>query len=747
MLDLLKPNWSARSPVTAVSASGTDCGHGLDLETDIGPAKVTAFAPGVFRLRLGPDAPTEYGIVSAAPNPPGVTVGAVPDGHRLEAGDAALTVTRNPLKVSLERDGRTVLGSTRDGHFTRPHRLPPISRDGDRWLVVFGLDSGEAVYGLGEKWGPLNRRGQLVISHVEDSLGVNSEISYKNCPFAWSPDGWGLFVHTPATVRHGVGYPPWSHRAYVLEIDDPCLDLFLIAGATPAEVLARYTRLTGRMPAPPPLWSLGVWLSKAYYETAEELLSAAEEARRRGIPADVITLDGRAWLDTDTRFAFEWDPARYPEPRKVTDALHDMDFRLCCWEYPLVSVKHPLFRELADKGWLLTDRTTGEPLIHQWDPEPFGPVLTPLPDSGLPDLTQPEAYAFWREQNRRLMQEDGIDVIKSDFGEQVPPEAMAANGDDGRRLHNIYPLLYNRCVFEASQAAATDGVGLVFGRAGWAGSQQAPVQWGGDPQADWEGMAASIRGGLSWGMSGAPCYATDIGGFYGAQPDAELFVRWTQAAVFCSHMRFHGIGPREPWAFGEEAEAIVRRFIDLRYRLIPYIAGLLEEAVASGLPVMRAMALAFPHDPAAQRFDEQYLLGPDLLVAPVVRPGGEVRYHLPAGEWFDFWTGSAVVGPQTVETTVPLDRIPVFARAGAILPLGPTVPHTNALGGRPKLERIALYGRPDRAPVLPSSMTINVAIEPQGSVCMTGLPEGTIVESHGVETSQQGDVVEIPWTE
>ena len=433
----------------------------------------------------------------------------------------------------------------------------------------------------------------------------------------------------------------------------------------------------------PPRWSLGAWLSRAYYRTADELLDVAQEVVDRDLPIDVITLDGRAWQDTDTRFAFEWDPVRYPKPEGVIAALMDKGLRLCVWEYPLVSVRNRLFDEMAAKGWLLKDRH-GEPSIYRFDPEPFGQVLTPLPDSGLVDFTHPDAFAFWRDRHLPLFNQ-GVAVFKSDFGEQVPDDAIAHNGDTGRRLHNVYPLLYNRCVFEAARIAtarqtATDTPDrpLVFGRSGWIGSQRYPVQWGGDPQTDWEGLAGSIRGGLSWGLSGAPCYATDIGGFYGAPPDAELFVRWTQAAVFASHMRFHGVGPREPWAFGDDALAIVRDFLALRYRLIPYLEQTLAEAEQTGLPVMRAMPVAFPAERTLAGLDGQYMFGPDLLVAPVVRPGGHVTVVLPPGDWVDFWDGTKLLGNRRLSLTCPLDRIPVYVRAGATLPLGPADPPRRA---------------------------------------------------------------------
>ena len=373
----------------------------------------------------------------------------------------------------------------------------------------------------------------------------------------------------------------------------------------------------------------------------------------------MILFDGQAWQDNRTRFRFAFDPARYPNPKAVLDELHALDFKVCVWEWPMVSTRGPLFPELEAKGWLLKDPATGRPVLHDWGELSKDP-LSPLQPSGLIDFTHPEAYAYWRDEHAKLF-ELGVDAIKTDFGEQVPDGCVAHATADGARLHNAYPLLYHRCVFEATQRA--HGQGLVFARAGWAGSQRYPVHWGGDPQADWEAFAASIRGALSWGLSGGACYATDVGGFLGP-PEPELYVRWAQAAVFASHLRFHGTTPREPWVFGERIEAIIRDWLELRYRLIPYLEGCLEEAARTGMPVMRAMPLAFPDQPELWPFETQYMFGPSLLVAPILQPGGRVRLRLPQGRWRDLLSGEQREGGQSLEPVYPLDRFPVFAGNG-----------------------------------------------------------------------------------
>jgi alpha-D-xyloside xylohydrolase len=668
-LDPLQPDWSAIAPLAELGPIERTAA-GLRARTEAGPIELSAFAPGILRLTLGELSRPDFGILVAKPEPPGVEVDETEDGVALRAGDLRLVLRRGPLRLAFSRGGQVPLQSTTDGTFGERLRVPPFARTGEGWLAALALASGEPVYGHGEKWGPLDHRGQLLRSRVEDALGVNAEASYKNTPFAWSPRGWGLFVHTAATVTHGVGHPAWSHRGYVLEVEDEALDLFLIAGDGPAAILERYTWLTGRAPRPP-RWSLGAWFSRAFYRDAHEVLGTARKLRARKIPADVIVLDGQAWQDNRSRFRFEFDLARYPDPRAVLNELHALNFKVCVWEYPMVSVRGPLFADFEAKGWLLKDPTTGRAMVHDWGEASLDP-LSPLQPSGLIDFTHPDAYAYWRDGHAKLF-ELGVDVIKTDFGEQVPRNCVAHGTADGAKLHNIYPLLYHRCVFEATERAR--GQGFIFARAGWAGSQRFPTHWGGDPQADWEALAASVRGALSFGLSGGACYATDVGGFLGS-PDRELYVRWAQVAVFASHLRFHGTSPREPWSFGGEAEAVVRRWLELRYRLIPYLESCLEEAARAGMPVMRAMPLSFPEEPEAWAFDTQYMLGPTLLVAPILRPGGQIRLYLPHGQWRDFTSGELFEGGRPLELTYPLERFPVFLRAGLEIPLGPVLQHT-----------------------------------------------------------------------
>ena len=600
----------------------------------------------------------------------------------IEIGYAPFTLT-----VTDKRSGRVLSRTPSDGHFVRRHRIPPLAKTETGWLFSHELRSSEPVYGLGEKWGALNKRGQFIRSYNVDALGVNAEISYKNCPFCWSPEGWGVFVHTPSIVTHAVGYPAWSQRAYTFHLEDDVFDLYLFVvspekstnvGAT---MLANYTELTGRAPLPP-VWSGGVILSKAYYQDPEELLNVAREVRRRNMPCDTITIDGRAWQDTDTRFAFEWDKSRWPDPKPVLDELKQLGFKVCIWEYPLISMQHDWYQIFDDKGWFLKDQRTGGTYEYDWDQQAFGRVLTPLPKSGIVDFTNPDAFKFWLDAHKALF-DVGVDMIKADFGEQLEDDNMlASNGETGMQLHNVYAHLYNKCVYQAAEKFSPSGP-FLFSRSAWTGCQRYNSQWGGDPQADWEGMMGNIRGGLSWGLTGAPFYATDIGGFYKDTRNNELYVRWAQAAVFSAHYRLHGIGAREPWSYSVEAEAAVNKTLSLRYQLQTYLQKTMIESTETGLPVQRPMVLAFPQQKQSWAFENQFMFGNELLVAPCFNADGRVEIYLPDGEWLPFDldgnSDEALSGGQLLTLDLALDEIAVYCRAGARIPVNHKVLSTQQL--------------------------------------------------------------------
>lgn len=662
--------------------------------------EVSCFGPGVFRVRAGPNTRPDYGIVSGRAK--ACTVAQpTPDAWTFASGEATLELSGSPLRFRLMWKGRVVAESSTDRHVRGSPRLRAFGRvrGAPAWIASIALASGEAVYGLGDKPGPLDKRGQLLHSDVQDAHGLHAGLSSKGIPFAWSPGtgagAWGVFVNTPSRVTHGVGHPDWSHRSYALLVADEALDLFVFAAAAPSDILDAFTQLTGRSPGVP-RWSLGLWISRASFKTPDEAAAVAARYRARKLPCDVLTLDASAAWPKETGFSFRFDPERFPDPPAALAKIRAQHLRVGVSEAPYVSVNDPLFAELAQRHYLLTT-PYGEPCVIRSEagvaPGATGDARATPADSGIVDFTNPAAFAWWRDQHRSLFA-CGVDVIDSAGGEHVPDDAQAFNGDSGARLHNVFPQLYHQCVFEATTRYQPKDAAPPFswGRAGWSASHRYPLSAGADAQSDWEGLAAAIRGALSLGMSGTPFHGMDVGGSHGAAPDAELFLRWLQAAVFGSHLRIHGPGEREPWTFGTETEAIARKWLAFRTRLIPYLERAVVQATRTGLPVMRAMPLAFPGVALTRHADTQFLCGESILVAPIVAPGGEVEVALPPGAWYDLNTRVRHAGRQVLRYRAGLDQFPAFGREGHALPLGRAVQHTGEIDAANPLEQLWVFG-------------------------------------------------------
>lgn len=651
--------------------------------------EVSAYAGGAFRLRLGPNTRPDYGLVvgrtkAFSTTQPGRGT------WTLVNGDVELTLSGAPLTLRLAHKTATVLASVTDEQQGGGTRLPAFGRGprGGVWAAAFALDSGDAVYGLGEKFGPLDKRGQLLHSQVEDAQSVNTGLGYRNVPFAWGAGSgrgaWGVFVCTPGMVTHGVGHPDWSHRSYGLVVDDEALDLVLLAADTPAGLLDTFASITGRSPALP-RWSFGLWAAGAH-DTPAAALATATQLRERRIPCDVVVVQASA-LALAAPLDGEEDAAI--DPPAALAQMRAAGLRTCVREHPYIPAQSRGFRQLAQDGFLLRN-ARGEPYAAAW--RSGAQAVTEV---GMFDFTHPDAYAWWRDAHDALF-EAGASAIETTGGEHVPDDAVAGNGDWGRRLHNVYPLLQDRCIHEATArfAAEGDGPPIVWSRAGWTGSARHSLGSPGVAQSDWEGLAATVRGALSWGMSGGAFAGNDIGGDYGSGPGGELYARWLQVAVFTSHLRLARTAGREPWAFGPEIEAICRKWLAFRYRLLPYLEATAAAATATGMPVMRAMPLAFPRNALLRSYETQFMFGDALLVAPVLRSGGEVELALPPGNWFDLNTRQRFPGRQVLRYRAKPDQFPVFGREGHVLPLGRAVQHTGEIDAAAPLELAWIFGKP-----------------------------------------------------
>ncbi|MEV0779951.1 alpha-xylosidase [Streptomyces sp. NPDC050428] len=575
------------------------------------------------------------------------------DGSAVELTSGALSLrvdTDAPWRLDFRAGGRplTSAGRRGTGFATTP--------DGEHHSVgQLALDVGELVYGLGERFTPFVKNGQTVDIWQADG-GTASEQAYKNVPFHLTNRGYGVFVNHPGRVSYEIGSESVGQVQF--SVPGQSVEYFVIHGPTPKEIIDRYTALTGR-PALPPAWSLGLWLSTSFTTSYDEetvnrfVIGMAE----RDIPLGVFHFDC-FWMRQYQWCDFTWDPEVFPDPEGMLRRLKERDLRVSVWINPYIAQKSPLFEEARERGFLVR-RADGA--VWQWDLWQAG--------MGLVDFTHPGARDWYADKLRALTRQ-GVDCFKTDFGERVPTDVVWHDGSDPELMHNYYTQLYNETVFQVLTEERGENEAVLFARSATAGGQQFPVHWGGDCESTFGAMAESLRGGLSLGLSGFGFWSHDIGGFEGT-PTPAVFKRWTQFGLLSSHSRLHGSKSyRVPWDYDEEAVAVTRDFTRLKHRLMPYLYEAARQAARHGTPVMRAMVLEFPDDPSCHTLDRQYMLGGDLLVAPVFSENGTVEYYLPEGVWTHFLTGERVRGPVWRRETYGFDSLPLFARPGSVVPFG-----------------------------------------------------------------------------
>ncbi len=574
--------------------------------------------------------------------------------------------------------GTDLLREQRPERATRipPRAFKPLSGELYHLEARFAANKGERFFGLGQhQHGLLDQKGATI-----ELIQRNTEVTI---PWLLSSRMYGLLWNNPAVGRVELVA---SETRWVAEAT-PQLDYWITTGESLAAIMEHYAQATGHTPDFPD-WAAGFWQSKLRYYSQEELLTVAREHMQRGLPLSVIVADFFHWtLQGDWQF----DPALWPDPAGMVRELQSMGVKLMVSVWPSVNPLSENFEPMQRAGLLLrTDR--GIPVLMNFrDNRPEGPVGIYYYDA-----TNPEARQFIWDRVRAHYYELGIRVFWLDACEpEMHPmdvENVRFHAGAGLAVANAYPMLHARSFFEGMRRAGQTGI-LNLCRSAWAGSQRyGAAVWSGDIGSTFEALRAQVRSGLNIGLSGIPWWTTDIGGFHGGDPDSpafrELLIRWFQYGVFCPLFRLHGHrsadpdapgamgamftgGPNEVWSFGEEAYAIIREQLFLRERLRPYVMAQMKLAQHLGTPPMRPLFFDYPDDAACVAVDDQFLFGPDILVAPVLYAGARSRdVYLPAGTtWTEAWTGKECPGGQHMTAEAPLARIPVYLREGAQVPI------------------------------------------------------------------------------
>jgi alpha-D-xyloside xylohydrolase len=636
---------------------------GLVLRTAGGldfPCTASVPVEGVLRLRIGD--------TSRLPDPSPMLAADVPEtaADVRQTSPTTVSLHGNGVTASLGPGGLTMAGLEQPTVFSSGPLMQADTVVG--FLYAAALPAQARVYGGGESFQGPDLRGRVRRGvNLECHGAAGLDASYLSVPFYWTDAGWGVFAHTGAPVTADLG----ATHADVAAVAVPGagLDLFVLRGDAPA-LLRRYLAVTG-LPGRFPEWGFGVWTSRCSYLSAEEIDDVVRHYEAADCPLDVVHVD--AWVKgnviKDLTCSWEIDRDRFPEG--WARRLLDRGVRTSLWHNSFVLEGTAAGDELASTGLVLRDEA--------------GTIVgtNDMPERMVIDFTDDKAVAWWHDKVVTTVQDEGNVSFKPDFAEEVPPSALSADGRTGWEIRNEYAVRYQRATHDALREVLADDEIAMFCRSGTAGAQRYPCHWVGDTPSTWSGLASALRAQLSLSLSGFGLVASDIGGFY--TPDAfihtaeafeamdpssyvadvepELFARWAQLGAFSPVMRFHGTGRREPWAYPSPYGDVAVEACRIRTGLRGYLKAAADEAATTGTPMMRPMALAFPRDRAAQDAQLQYLLGPDILVAPVLEPGGRGHVYVPEGRWEPLVGLDVLDRPGWQELDVPLAAYPAWRRS------------------------------------------------------------------------------------
>ncbi len=670
------PPFSALNPLRQPTVTE----RGLSLDFGGPQLQITPLTDRLVRVRLAPSgqfAPRRSWDVAQ----PDSAFAPVPFTVEDQAG--TLTLATRLLSVLVETaTGRVTFADAAGRRFAAA--LAPLAWNAAGQVRIAKRIAGdERFYGFGERSGLLEKTGRRLHNWTTDPAhphGPDVDPLYIAIPLylAVRPGlAYGVFFHNTFRSYFDVGHE--QPGTLLMQAEGGEADYYLAYGPTPAEVAGAWPALLGAMPLPP-RWSLGHHQSRWSYLSADEVRAVAAGFRERDLPCDVIHLD----IDYMRGYrVFTWDPERFPDPAGLVGDLGRQGFRVVTIIDPGVKADpdYAVYREGLERDYFIRDAAGAVAHGYVW-PD----------DSVFADFARPEVRAWWGDQQQALTG-PGVRGVWNDMNEPVlfdrpfsqggggigtlPEDAPQGPADEPTthaEVHNLFGYHMARASYEGLRRQLGDERPFTLTRSGYAGIQRWSACWMGDNHSWWEHLEMALPQLCNMGLSGVPLVGVDIGGF-GDHCSGELLARWMQLGSllpFCRNHTAAGTARQEPWAFGSEVETIYRNYARLRYRLLPYLYSLAWEAARTGAPILRPVLYHFPDDPATVHLQDQVMLGPALLAAPVVRPGQTRRaVYLPAGEWYDWRTGEKLAGPAHLIAEAPLDHMPLYARAGSVIPLGP----------------------------------------------------------------------------
>ena len=644
--------------------SHTAGGNSVEVFAGNSSLKFTFYKPDIVKVDYAPTLTTQFDsslvVIRDTTESIAVTVSDFSDSLVIASAGVTIICKKFPLRVSFySASNKLLLSEPLEGG---------ISSDGDNRIMNFTLDQEDHFYGTGERGTSLDKRGQVFLSYNSQIGGYTSALATMNIniPFFVNPKGYAIYVEDtyPANFDFGNSNPgKISYTAFGGE-----LSYFVIAADDVPKQLEKYTWLTGRQPLPP-RWAFGYIQSKFGYQNEAEARFTVQTLRLRNIPADAIILD-LYWFNNMGDIS--WDFTNWGDPFAMMSDFLDDGMKTIVITEPYIVEYSTNFQPAVTNNYLATNSSGAPYLISNW--------WSCGCNAGLLDLTNPSARQWWWDKHPSFFGNE-LRGIWTDLGEpENHPEGMIHYLGSRNKVHNIFNLLWAETIFNGFNSFRPNRRLFNLTRSGYAGIQRyGVIPWSGDVGKSFGGLSVQLPMLLNMGMSGLGYHNSDIGGFCCGFTTPELYIRWMQYGTFCPITRAHGVGqPTEPWGHGEQAEMISKKFIRLRYKLLPYIYTMAYKNYLTGMPLARPLLFDHPDDNFLYNYSSSYMWGDEILVSPIVTEGAQTKdVYLPAGKWINYWNDEIYDGGSSYNVNAPLDEMPIFVKEGSIIPMQPAMNYSD----------------------------------------------------------------------